>query len=415
MALGVTALFLAAGSRIPPAGSTSAVSGGAAAAAGASSAAGGASAPGSAAGPAGQSPAPSSSAAPRGISEGGAPVPGSAAGPAAGASAAPAGTPAAAGGASAAAGAPSAAIAGSADSEGLYAAAQKASREAASENDSARRKGHAASAAGAVAQKPKPEAPKPGAGAERVRPAVYKPPVGHEPGSPAGQAGRLVFVIDDVGNSMSQLEPFLRLPFPITFAVMPGLPHSREAAERIKAAGKELILHQPMQPIGSQNPGPGAIFLSMSPEEAAQVLEKNLDSLPGVVGFNNHEGSAVTQNEEIMSALLAVAKRKGIYYLDSRTIAETVTHEAAVRVGIRYWERDVFLDNSPDKDSIVEYIDVGKKKAQKSGSSVMIGHVWSANLASTLMELYPQLVEAGFSLTTISEMILEESHADSRN
>ncbi len=294
------------------------------------------------------------------------------------------------------------------DSEGLYNAARRASSDAATSSQTGAPDAKQSSDTGrkSAATAAKPAAP------DAAKPAVYRPPVEHRP---SGSAGTLVFVVDDVGNSLSQLAPFLRLPFPITFAVMPGLANSAEAARRIRAAGKELILHQPMQPVGSQNPGPGAIFLSMSPEDAAATLERNLDSLPGAVGFNNHEGSAVTQNEPIMEALLAVAKRRGIYYLDSRTIAGTATHEAAAGVGVRYWERDVFLDNSPDKDSIVEYIDVGKKKAQKGGSAVMIGHVWSANLASTLMELYPQLVEAGFSLSTISEMILEESHADPRN
>ncbi|HEY9054020.1 MAG TPA: divergent polysaccharide deacetylase family protein, partial [Rectinemataceae bacterium] len=38
----------------------------------------------------------------------------------------------------------------------------------------------------------------------------------------------LIFVIDDAGYSMAQLEPFLKLPFPITIAVLPGVPHSAE-------------------------------------------------------------------------------------------------------------------------------------------------------------------------------------------
>jgi polysaccharide deacetylase 2 family uncharacterized protein YibQ len=236
-----------------------------------------------------------------------------------------------------------------------------------------------------------------------------------EPRPAPGHGGKLVFIIDDVGNNLSQLEPFLKAPFPLTFAILPGLPYSSQAAARIRAAGKEYILHQPMEAQGGQNPGPGAIYLSTPPAAAARLVEENLDSLPGAVGLNNHEGSAVTRNAPLMEAVLGVAKRRGIYYLDSLTIAGTATEAAARREGIRYWERDVFLDNSPDRESIVHYIDVGKKKAEQGGSAVMIGHVWSAHLAATLMELYPQLVEEGFSLSTISELMLEETHADPRD
>jgi polysaccharide deacetylase 2 family uncharacterized protein YibQ len=220
-------------------------------------------------------------------------------------------------------------------------------------------------------------------------------------------------VIDDVGYGLAQLKPFLALPFPLTFAVLPGLPHSAEAAALVRGAGKELILHQPMEALGGVDPGPGAILLGTSPEEAAAILEANLDTLPGALGFNNHEGSAVTRDRRLMASILGVAKKRGIYYLDSLTIPDTATSWVASREKIRYWERDVFLDNSPDRVSIIRYIDLGKKKAEKSGSAVMIGHVWSAQLAATLSELYPQLVEEGFSLSTISKVMMEEVDAGS--
>jgi hypothetical protein len=58
---------------------------------------------------------------------------------------------------------------------------------------------------------------------------------------PLENLGTLVFVIDDAGNNLRELEPFLRIPGPLTIAVLPGLPYSAEAARRIRAAGKEVI------------------------------------------------------------------------------------------------------------------------------------------------------------------------------
>ena len=220
---------------------------------------------------------------------------------------------------------------------------------------------------------------------------------------------RLFIIIDDVGYNIRQLQPFLDLPFPLTFAVLPGLPYSTKATTLIKAAGKSFILHQPMESLAGLDPGPGAIFLTTKPIEAAKIVEKNLASLPGAEGINNHEGSAVTRNEALMAAVMGVAKKRGIYYLDSLTISGTATSAVANREGISYWERDVFLDNSPDRLSIIRYVDLGKKKAEKSGAAVMIGHVWSAELAQTLSELYPQLVAEGYSLSTISRYMLEET------
>ena len=81
------------------------------------------------------------------------------------------------------------------------------------------------------------------------------------PERPVRPKGRIVIVVDDAGYNLEDLDPFLKFPGPLSIAVLPGLPHSREAARRIKAAGKELLLHQPMEALGGENPGPGAIRL----------------------------------------------------------------------------------------------------------------------------------------------------------
>ncbi len=222
----------------------------------------------------------------------------------------------------------------------------------------------------------------------------------------------LIIVIDDVGYNMQELKAFLALPFPLTFAVLPGVDHSAEAAELAAEAGKEVILHQPMQALGGNNPGPGAILLGMSPEEAAEVLGNNLAALPQASGVNNHMGSAVTRNEDLMRGVLGLVKSRGIYYLDSLTAPGTATAALCRELNIPYWERDVFLDNTGDKQSILRALEEGKKAASSRGASVLIGHIWSSELAQTLMDIYPQLVEEGYSLSTISRYMIQSALGD---
>jgi uncharacterized protein len=229
------------------------------------------------------------------------------------------------------------------------------------------------------------------------------------PALPLSKAGKIAFVIDDAGYSMSQLKAFLSLPFPITVAVLPGLPNSERAARAVRAAGKELILHQPMQAVGGQDPGPGAILLGMSREEVERIIDANLKTVPGAIGLNNHMGSAATADLGIMEAVAAVAKKRGIYYLDSRTTSDSSVPLATRREGISYWERDVFLDNTPDRASIIRAVEDGKKRSVKNKPAIMIGHVWSAELAQTLTDLYPQLVSEGYSLSTISRFMVQEA------
>lgn len=229
---------------------------------------------------------------------------------------------------------------------------------------------------------------------------------------PRGTRGTLVFVIDDAGHNLWQLEPFLRLPGPVTIAVLPGLPYTRKAAAKVKDAGKELILHQPMEALGSLDPGPGAIRSDMDDETIRRIVRANLAQVAGAAGMNNHMGSRTTADTRVMSAVLDEAKAAGVYYLDSLTTGDSVVHSVASLMRQSTWERSVFLDNTPDKASMLHYIAEGTKIAEKRGYAVMIGHVWSAELAQTLSDLYPTLIEQGFSLSTISRIMMDSYDDD---
>lgn len=275
--------------------------------------------------------------------------------------------------------------------------------------------GRAAPGPGAAApeRSPVPEAPP-----ERPRPAAGRPASavrspGGVPERPKPPKGRLVLVIDDAGHNLRDLEPFLAFPGPLTIAVLPRLPFSEEAARRIRAAGKEVLLHQPMEALGGEDPGPGSIRLGMDDLEVAAVIAENLATVPGAIGMNNHMGSAVTRDPELMEAVLEAARASGLYYLDSLTVSDSVVDSVASRLNLKTWERDVFLDNYPERAAMLKQFDEGIKRAEKKGLSVMIGHVWSAELAQTLIDLYPGLIEQGFSLATISRIMLEDSDEDS--
>ena len=145
----------------------------------------------------------------------------------------------------------------------------------------------------------------------------------------------------------------------------------------------------------------------MEDHEIRLTIRENLAQLPGVVGINNHMGSKATADERIMTIVLDEARRAGVYFVDSLSIAESVVHSMALSMNLRTWERTVFLDNTPDRTSIMKYVSEGTKIAEKRGYAIMIGHVWSAELAQTLSDLYPQLVEQGFSLSTISRIMMD--------
>lgn len=231
-----------------------------------------------------------------------------------------------------------------------------------------------------------------------VQPAA-KP---EKPRKRAPYAGNLTFVFDDAGHNLDQLEYFLRLPFPCTIAVLPGLRYSSESARRIRKAGKQVILHQPMQSVDLHiNPGPGAVTPGLSAEQIKNIVRKNLEEIWPVAGMNNHEGSLMTADEAAMSAVLDVVAEKHIFFLDSRTTARSVVAKVAKEKNMAVWERAIFIDNDKSRAAMETQIKKGLSIARQKGSAIMIGHVFTIELAQLLTEMYPALIEDGFSLGII--------------
>ena len=249
-----------------------------------------------------------------------------------------------------------------------------------------------------------PEAPVSSASSEKSVPPIKKPSSGIPEIPPAVNGAKLVLIFDDGGQNLSQLESFLALPFPVTVAVLPKLAHSKQAAERVRKSGKELMLHQPMQAINlSVNPGPGAITPDMTLYEIETLLRENIAEIGPVRGVNNHEGSLICEDEVKIGTVLQVSSNMGLYFVDSRTTSQTRVPQAAMSLGLSYYERNVFIDNTKNRADIISEIMKGVSIANKNGTAIMIGHVWSADvLPEILSELYPLLSGKGYVFTTVS-------------
>ena len=244
-----------------------------------------------------------------------------------------------------------------------------------------------------ITDKPKPQEQEPDASAYPIQDLPELP-----------SKGKLIFVFDDAGHNLEQLQYFLDLPFPCTIAVLPKLPNSRETARRIRAAGKELILHQPMQAVNQNiNPGEGAVKPGMSREEIKKIVASNVEEIGPIAGMNNHEGSLITSDEKAMEAVLELCREKNIYFLDSRTSSKSVVPQVAKKLNMSIWERAVFLDNKRDKAYMKKQIIDGLEIASQRGEAIMIGHVFTVDLAILLKEMYSDLTQEGYTFSTISK------------
>ena len=220
--------------------------------------------------------------------------------------------------------------------------------------------------------------------------------------------GLLAVIIDDAGYSLEELQAFLDLPGPLTIAVLPNLPHSREASRRIIAAGKDLILHCPMEAAGGEDPGPGALRTGQSPAEVESRLAAAFASVPGAQGMNNHMGSLATTDEILMTTVLGFLRREGKFYVDSRTTADTVGPRLARELGVPFLQRDIFVDDSTADPDIAAAFGKGIAEARTRGQSVLIGHVQNRGVADILRAEEKNFSAQGVRLARLTDVLGEQ-------
>lgn len=188
------------------------------------------------------------------------------------------------------------------------------------------------------------------------------------------RASELAIVIDDVGYNLNRAERILALPVELTLGMLPFAPHAQLIAERAHESGREIILHQPMEPIITRRLEPGTLQASMSAENFEAQFAESLARLPQAAGVNNHTGSLLTTQRLPMEWLMSNIAKRGLYFLDSRTTPHTVAESTARDWAVPTIRRDVFLDHVRSNASLEAAFERSLKIARRQGHAVVIAH-----------------------------------------
>lgn len=223
--------------------------------------------------------------------------------------------------------------------------------------------------------------------------------------SKKGAKPKIAFVIDDLGYDLDMALSFIRLDLPLSLSVLPSAPFTEIIVREANKEGREIILHLPMEPkrYPSVDPGPGTLFVSMGESEINGILDQNLSDMPGIRGVNNHMGSRFTEDSEKMFIVLQKLKKKGLFYIDSRTTSKSVGFQMAKKMGLPTAERSVFLDNDLAPKTMKVQMERLLSMARHKGSAIGIGHPFKETLGA--LEEYRSEIKAEFRLAPVSELV----------
>lgn len=232
------------------------------------------------------------------------------------------------------------------------------------------------------------------------------PPVAELPAEEKynGPVPLLALIVDDGGGQMEYARRVAALDLPLTWAIIPYQRNSKETLELAASRSIPCLLHLPMQAEVDKDGSQYIIGKGMSAAAVRQKTAAALDSLPGVIGLNNHRGSLATADAKLMEPVMAELRERGLLFVDSRTSGKSVAYQTAAAAGVPALLNRGFLDNTADKNAIAARFREIVKSAQKRGALVVICH-FRPSTVMFLEELNKNRKDLPVKLVTVPEML----------
>ncbi|MFS7252947.1 divergent polysaccharide deacetylase family protein [Rahnella rivi] len=225
------------------------------------------------------------------------------------------------------------------------------------------------------------------------------------------QAAKLSILIDDFGYRQHEENQVLQMPKAVSVAIFPNAPDSQMMMNKAHQQGREILIHLPMAPLSKQPLEKDTLTPSMSAAEVKRIVDQAIRNIPYAIGINNHMGSAMTSSRSGMDNVMQAMNAHNLFFLDSMTIGNTQSVNAAQGTRVKVIKRNVFLDDVQNEGEIRRQFERAIQLARKNGYVIAIGHPHPATV-KVLQQMLPNL-PSDIVLVRPSELLNEPVRSSS--
>jgi hypothetical protein len=178
-----------------------------------------------------------------------------------------------------------------------------------------------------------------------------------------------------------------------------------EWIDKGRAAGHEVLIDLPMEPLDypRSDPGPHTLLSSVPIDQNLRQLGWILSRATGYVGVSIYMGSGMAGKQRSLSPILAELKNRGLMLVDTHENPLASVSDVANEVGLAIAVGDTFIDSKLSAKEIDAQLAKIEKQAQDKGSAIAIARPYPVSL-KRLAAWSADLREKGIALAPVSAM-----------
>lgn len=226
------------------------------------------------------------------------------------------------------------------------------------------------------------------------------------PFDPPADKPLVAVVVLGLGTGRAATNAALKLPSAVTLGFSSYVRGLQDWIDLARAAGHEVLLDLPMEPIKYPDidPGPQALMTSLPSAKNLERLKWHLDRATGYFGVTNNMGSRFTSSPDALKPVLSALKLRGLMYLDSRTSRSGVAEKLASEIDLPRATNDRFLDDQASRAAVDARLGEIERIALRTGFAVAVGHAFPVTI-DRLIAWLPTLQDKGIVLAPVSAIV----------
>lgn len=218
---------------------------------------------------------------------------------------------------------------------------------------------------------------------------------------------RIAIVLTGLGLSGAATETAISgMSGAVTLAFSPYADNLERWATKARAAGHELLISIPMEPIDypEVDPGPQVLLIALSQRENLERLWWTLGRMTGYVGLIDLMGSRFTQSRDALAPILTAINRRGLLFVDSRGARRSVVGDIAETVSIPWAASSRVIDGQASREAIDQQLNDLERIARDRGRAIGMGSAYPVTL-ERLASWIPTLAEKGIAIAPVSAVV----------